>query len=38
MASSDHPESNIGVVQEAYETFGNGEFDAFFALFENDFE
>lgn len=30
--------SNIEIVQEAYRTFGNNEFEAFFALFEDNFE
>lgn len=38
MASTDLPKSNIELVREAYETFWNNEFEAFFALFEEDFE
>lgn len=38
MASTDHPESNIELVKKVYTTFWNNELDAFFALFEDDFE
>lgn len=38
MTASDDPESNVRLVRKAYTTFGSGEFDAFFALFEDDFE
>lgn len=38
MTSTNHPESNVELVRKAYTTFWNDEFDAFFALFEDDFE
>lgn len=38
MASTNRPESNVEVVREAYSTFWSNDFDAFFALFEDDFE
>lgn len=38
MASPDHPDSNIDLVKEVYSTYWDKEFDAFFALFEDDFE
>lgn len=38
MASTNDPESNVELVRKAYTTFWNNEFDAFFALFKDDFE
>lgn len=38
MASTNHPESNVELVKKAYTTYRNNEFEAFFALFEDDFE
>jgi hypothetical protein len=38
MTSTNPPESNVELVKQAYATYWNNEFDAFFALFEDDFE
>lgn len=38
MTPTNHFESNVELVQKAYTTYWNNEFDAFFALFEDDFE
>lgn len=38
MTTNNHPEPNIQLVRKAYTTFGNNEFDRFFALFEAGFK
>lgn len=38
MASTNHPDSNVELVDMAYSKYWNNEFDAFFALFEDEFE